>query len=118
MRTDAVVGTLPVPELPVEHGQVIRLGLNLVELFVVGTVGAFDISVQLGRLRRKHEQRQLFLLAGQLKFSSKFTGAVDLQSSHRERKALQQDVEEACGGRFLLGVRICRVSGAGNARGL
>lgn len=42
---DAVVGTLPVPELPVEHGQVIRLGLNLVELFVVGTVGAFDISV-------------------------------------------------------------------------
>src|SRR6266849_1781089 len=46
--THTVVGFLPVPQLPVEHRQLIRLGLHLVKLFVVGAMRAFHVGVQLG----------------------------------------------------------------------
>src|ERR1022692_2536833 len=48
VRPHAVVGCLPMTQLPVENGQLIGLRLDLVELFVVSAMGTLDVAVQLG----------------------------------------------------------------------
>ncbi len=97
MRTHAVVGLLPLAQLPVERGHVPSLDRHFVELLVVGAMGPLHVSVQFGRAPRQHEQRNLALLAGQLELGRELTPAIHLQGGDTERHALQQRIEEPCG---------------------
>ena len=74
----AVVGMFPMAQLVIEPWWLIGVRVHLVKLFVVSAMGALDVSVQFGRLRREHEQRQLLLLTSQLEFGGKLAAAVDL----------------------------------------
>src|SRR6266699_693286 len=78
MRAHAVVGVLPTEQLTIQPWRLIGVGVYLIELFVVGAVRALHVRVQLRRLRREHEQRELFLLTGQLEFCGELAAAVDL----------------------------------------
>jgi len=44
---DGVVDLLPVAELAIEDGQLVRVGLYLVELFVVGAMGTLHMAIEL-----------------------------------------------------------------------
>src|SRR5579883_1733972 len=48
--TDVVVGVFPAAQLLVEASQFGGVGLHLIELLVVGTMGALDVGVELRRL--------------------------------------------------------------------
>src|SRR5712692_3166633 len=74
----AVIDVFPMAQLIIEPQWLIRVRVHLVKLFMVGAMGALDVGVQFGRLRREHEQGQLFLLAGQLEFGGELAAAVDL----------------------------------------
>ena len=47
MWADGVVDSLPVAELAIEDGQLVRVGLYLVELFVVGAMGTLHMAIEL-----------------------------------------------------------------------
>src|SRR5580704_8247219 len=78
VRAHAVVGVFPMAELMVEARGLVGVRMYLVELFMVGAVGAFDMGIQFRRLRWKHEQRELFLLTGQLELGGELAAAVNL----------------------------------------
>lgn len=46
VRAHAVVGMLPLAELTIEPRGLIRVGMHLVELFMVGAVGTLDMGIQ------------------------------------------------------------------------
>ena len=74
----AVVGVFPAAELVIEPQGLIGVGVHLVELFVMRAMGALDMGVELRRLGRKHEQRELFLLTGPFELGGELASAVDL----------------------------------------
>jgi hypothetical protein len=55
MRADGVVDVFPVAEFTVEFVHLQGIGRDLVELFGVGAMRAFDRAVELGGARRKDE---------------------------------------------------------------
>ncbi len=57
-------------------------------------MGALHCAIEFGRPRRKHEYRNLALLASLLEPRGELTAAIDLQSGDAEGHALQQHVEE------------------------
>jgi hypothetical protein len=97
-RAHSVVNVLPAWELRVEVRDLPGFRDHLIELLVVSAIGGFDLPVQLGRTRREHEPRQAALLTSLLKLGSEFAAAVDLQSGDGERHAIDQRVQEVCGG--------------------
>ena len=78
MRAHAVVGVFLAAQLAIERGRLIGVRVHLVELFVMRAVGALDMGVQFWGLWRKHEQRQLLLLAGQFEFGGELAAAIHL----------------------------------------
>src|SRR5712692_12057405 len=94
MGANAVVGPLPLLQLTVERRQAPGFGHHLIELLVVGAMGALDGAIEFRRPWRKHEQCNLALLASSLELRGELTAAIDLQSGDAERHALQQHVEE------------------------
>src|SRR5258708_4422450 len=74
----AVVGVFPMAQLMIELQWLIRVRVHLIELFMVGAVRALDMGIEFRRLRREHEQGELFLLAGKLEFGGELASAVDL----------------------------------------
>ncbi len=62
----------------IEPWWLIGVRVHLIELFVVSAMRALDMGIQFGRLRGEHEQRELFLLTGQLEFGGELASAVDL----------------------------------------
>src|SRR5271169_4874883 len=81
MGADGVVDVFPVPQLTIEFFHLQRARGDLVELFGVGTVGAFDGAVEFGRARGEDEQMQAALLAGEFELGGELTSAIDLQSA-------------------------------------
>ncbi len=99
VRTDGVVDVLPALQLLIELGEGrASVGCDFVELLVVGAVGPLDAAIQLRRATRQHEQTNLTQLTGLFEIGGELAAAIDLQSAHRERHALQQVVEELRGG--------------------
>lgn len=94
MRADGIVDCFPMAEFAVEciHLQG-KMG-DLVKLLGVGTIGAFDGTIELGRVRRQHEQMHSALLASLLELGGELTAAVDLHSANGKRHAMLQGVEE------------------------
>src|SRR5438132_13603324 len=78
VRAHAVVGVFPMAQLMIEPQWLVGVGMHLVELFVVRAMRALDMGVELRRLGRKHEQRELFLLTSQLEFGGELAAAIDL----------------------------------------
>jgi len=64
----AVVGVFPMTQLKIEARRLVRVRVHLVELFMVGAVGALDMSVQFRRLR----------LTSALELGGELAAAVDL----------------------------------------
>ena len=62
MRADGIVDFFPVPQLAIELFHFQRARGDLVELFRVGAVGAFNGAVEFGGTRGQHEQVQVALL--------------------------------------------------------
>jgi len=87
-----------VAEFAVELFHLQRAGRDLVKLFGVGTIGAFDGAVEFGRTWRQDEQMEAALLAGLLELGSKLGTAVNLQGADGKRHAELQGVEELSGG--------------------
>jgi hypothetical protein len=59
---DGVVDLFPLAEFAIEFFHFQRAGDDLVELFRVGAVGAFNGAVEFGGTRGQHEQVQVALL--------------------------------------------------------
>src|SRR6516162_635200 len=93
---DTVVGLFPLAELSVEYFGTVRVCADLIKLFVVGTVGALHVTVELRRFGWEHEQGQVSQLASFFKFSRELAAAVDLQRFDREWQALEQCIQEVC----------------------
>src|SRR2546429_6080163 len=98
MMSDGVVDLCPVAKFAVELFHLQRAGRDLVKLFGVGTIGAFDGAVEFGRTWRQDEQMEAALLAGLLELGSKLGTAVNLQGADGKRHAELQGVEELSGG--------------------
>ena len=82
------------PEFAIEFLHFQRTGRNLVELLGVGTIGAFDRAVELGRARGEDEQVEAALLAGLFELGGKLGTAIDLHRPDGEGHAVLQGVEE------------------------
>ncbi len=52
--------------------------IALIEFFGVGTLGSFNVAIELGRAWRQHEEPDAALLAGGLEAGGNFAAAVDL----------------------------------------
>jgi hypothetical protein len=59
---------------------------------------SFDVTVELGRAWREHEERQVSLLASQLEFGSKFAAAVHLHGGYGERHPIDQHIQKVSSG--------------------
>jgi hypothetical protein len=71
MRADGIVDFFPVPEFAVELVHRERARSDLVELFGVGTMGAFHRAAEFGRTWRENEQMETALLAGLFELGGK-----------------------------------------------
>jgi len=91
---DGVVGALPGAQLAVQLSQLQRVGRDLIKLFRVGTVRAFDRAIEFGGAWRQHEQVQTALLASLLELSRERRTAVDLQGADGKGHAVSERVEE------------------------
>jgi hypothetical protein len=105
MGPDVVVGVFPTAQLLVEASHLDGVRLHLVELFVVRTMRAFDVSIEFGRLGRPDEQGDFFLLAGLFKFRSELTppstcsaarGNGKRSSSVSRKRAAASEVARPC----------------------
>jgi len=63
---DGVIGALPGAQLAVQLSQLQRVGRDLIKLFRVGTVRAFDRAIEFGGAWRQHEQVQREFSAGSI----------------------------------------------------
>jgi hypothetical protein len=102
--TDGVVNLLPLTEFAIEFFHLQGAEGNLVELFGVSAVGAFDGAVEFGRARQ-HEQVQAALLTGGFELGCELASAIDLQRTDGKGHAVQQGVEEL-GGRCSGGASV------------
>jgi hypothetical protein len=64
--------------------------IALIEFFGVGTLGSFNVAIELGRAWRQHEEPDAALLAGGLEAGGKFTASVDLNGPNGKGHALLQ----------------------------
>src|SRR5258708_29084241 len=80
-------------QLMIELQWLIRVRVHLIELFMVGAVRALDMGIEFRRLRREHEQGELFLLAGKLEFRGEIASPAYLEGFHRERKTFHNGIE-------------------------
>lgn len=64
--------------------------ITLIEFFGVGTLGSFNVAIELGRAWRQHEEPDAALLAGGLEAGGKFAAAVDLNGPNGKGHALLQ----------------------------
>ena len=85
MRADGVVDFFPVAEFAVELVHFQRTGRDLIELFGMGTIGAFHRAVEFGRTRRQNKQVNPTLLAGLLELGGKLGAAIDLHGPDGKR---------------------------------
>ena len=92
MRADGVVDLFPVAEFTVECFHLQGAGRDLVRLFGVGAIGAFDRAVELGGARRKDEEMETALLTGLFELGSELGTA------------------SICTARMGKGMRFCKVS--------
>jgi len=92
MRADGVVDVFPVAEFAIEGFHFQRTGGDLVELFAVGGVGAFDGAVELGGARRQDEQVQCALLTSLFERGGELGAAVDLQGANGKGHAKLQGI--------------------------
>ena len=98
MRADGVVDVFPVAEFAIEGFPFQRTGGDLVELFAVGGVGAFDGAVEFGGARRQDEPVQCALLTSLFERGGELGAAVDLQGANGKGHAKLQGIEELSGG--------------------
>ena len=94
VRAHGIVDAFPSPEIAIEGGELERVGDNRIELLGMGTLGAFDPAIELGRAGRQDEQAQAALLAGPFELGGELAAAVDLDGPQRERHSLFKRIEE------------------------
>src|SRR3954471_6348465 len=70
---------------------------DAVELVSPGALGAFDVAVELGPLRRQDEEAQVALSAGVLELGPELRPAIDLDALDAEGDLGDELVEEGCG---------------------
>jgi hypothetical protein len=96
MGTDGVVDLFPVAQLTVSFFHLQRPSRDLVELLGVGTLGAFDRAVELGRAQGQHEQAQAALLSGLFELGAELAPAIDPAA---------REWEKGCGATTCRGTR-------------
>jgi hypothetical protein len=96
---EGVIDVLPAAEFLVETGGVFGFHFKeMVELIVVGFVGAFDEGVFFGRVGVGEEVGNAELLGGLIEVQEKLAAVIGLEVSDREGEGEQDLFEEALGG--------------------
>ncbi len=80
--TDRVVGVFPGAQLLVQLGDQPGAGGDLIEILLVGALGAFDAAVEFGGAGRQDKQAQAALVAWMTQYSAA-TNAVGVKFSRR-----------------------------------
>jgi hypothetical protein len=118
VRADGVVDSFPSEEFLIERGDFCGVRSDLVKLFGVGAMGAFDGAVEFGGAGREDEQAEAALLTGLLEFGGEFAAAVDLHGANGKRHSTLDGVEKMRGGRSGgAGVRFKHVPTGNNIAG-
>jgi len=94
MGTEAIVGVFPFCESKVERLDLQIAIVDLIEFLCMGSVGALDVTVQLGRARWKDEEADTTVLTGLFEGSTELGTAVDLNGPDRERHSTKQGIQE------------------------
>ena len=99
MRAHRVVDALPDAKLAVERGDRPVEVPDLIEFLRVGALRPLDMTVQLWRARRQHEEPDTALLTGALELRLELRSPIHLDRPHWEGHARLDGIQEGGGGR-------------------
>ena len=91
----SVVDVLPSAKELADLDEGVCRGETVVELFLVGAVGALDVAVEFGRPRRQDKEADAAPLASVLKLGHELRTAIDLYRFHWKGHSLHDRIQEA-----------------------
>jgi len=97
MGTHGVVANLPLSELAAEVSDGRGGAATLVELLGMGPLGSLHVTIQLGAVRRQHQQPDLPLLTETFELGHELRATVYLNGADREGGAIQHPLEALFG---------------------